>query len=109
METFLEALSHLLGFLLVLVALIILWGLTLLSSKVMGAVMSPAKPAAPAPAAPEPPSQLSDDLGSEELAAIAAAVTMMISEPSRIVSIRQRNVDWSREGRRQHHTSHQVR
>jgi len=104
-----EALQHLMGFAIVLVTLFVLWGVT----QALGAFFRNQNPA-PAPSAamdPEGTASVTEDtrIPEEEVAAVAAVVTLMLGQRHRIVSIRPGNRDWSREGRRQHFASHKIR
>lgn len=109
-STFSHSLEHIIGFIIVMVVLTMLWGLTALIGLAFkgAAVQAPAKVAAAqmaAPGAAATPGELEE----EEVAAIAATVTMLMGRRSRIVSIRSGAKDWSREGRREHFASHKIR
>ena len=103
---FIQSLEHVMGFLLVMVALWLLYGLTALVGRFFIA-RTPARP----PAAPlRAPVVASGELGEEEVVAITACVTTLMGRRSRIVSIRSGGAkDWSREGRREHFASHKIR
>ena len=99
--TFAGSLVHITGFLVVLLALLILWGMT----AAVGRLFIGAHAGTPAA---EKKGQ--DDLTEEEVAAIAACVAAIIGRRSRIVSIRRgRKTDWNREGRREHFSSRRLR
>ncbi|KAF0096246.1 MAG: sodium pump decarboxylase subunit gamma [Puniceicoccaceae bacterium 5H] len=107
-----DSVPHLIGFAIVLVVLIGLWVLTdvigMILPKPKAAVAKTAQPVAAAPQAAAAAPAASDE--TDEMAVIAAVVAMLLDERAhRIVSIRQRGTDWSREGRRQHHASHRIR
>ncbi|MGC9451909.1 MAG: hypothetical protein ACP5I4_10735 [Oceanipulchritudo sp.] len=100
---FVHSLEHVLGFLIVLVALTLLWTLTALIGRFFIGREAAAPASGSGPPAEEGPSE-------EEVAAITAAVMSLIGSRSRIVSIRSsRTQDWSREGRREHFSSHKIR
>lgn len=103
---FLQSLEHLTGFILVLVALGMLWALTVLIGQFFkGAPVPTPGRAAAAPAAAASEAALSE----EEVVAITASVAMLFGQRSRIVSIRSSAHDWNREGRREHFASHRIR
>lgn len=116
-----DALEHLRGFLLVVIILLLLWGMTALIGKTFMALE--AKKAAKAKAAlasasasaPAPSQSLAPAASTpggptdEEVAAIAAAIAMCMQGGARIVSIRPSSSDWGREGRRQIFASHKIR
>lgn len=118
-----DALEHLRGFLLVVIILLLLWGMTAIigktfmafearkAAKAKAAMASvaasasapaPSHSVAPAASAPGGPTD-------EEVAAIAAAIAMCMQGGARIVSIRPSSSDWGREGRRQIFASHKIR
>jgi hypothetical protein len=103
---FLDSLEHIAGFLVVLVALTLLWILTATIGKIflkMGLV-------SPAPGQTHAAPDGEDGPGEEEVAAIAACVVAILGRRSRIVSIRRgRSTDWNREGRREHFSSRRIR
>lgn len=99
---FIASLEHIIGFLLVLTALMILWGLTALLGSIFVRRKAPVA-AALAPATDEA------GLEEEEVAAIAATVATLMGRRSRVVSIRSAAKDWNREGRREHFASHRIR
>lgn len=100
---FISSLEHILGFLLVLGALILLWGVTVVIGTLFTRLgLEPVEK--PRPLAPEltGPSE-------EEAAAIAAVVAAIMGPRSRVISIRSGMKDWQREGRREHFASHKIR
>lgn len=117
-ESVLQAMEHMTGFIIVLMTLSILWGLTALMGKVAIYLekrrlqQAPAAPAVGATAVAATPTTVSaalDGPTDEEVAIIAATVSMMLTGRHRIVSIRPGSSDWSREGRRQIFSSHKIR
>jgi len=104
---FISSLEHILGFFLVLVALLILWSLTLLLGQFFKGQAAAAAAASTQESAP--PDQEDEGPSEEEVAAIAATVVCLMGRRSRIVSIRSTAKDWSREGRREHFASHKIR
>jgi Na+-transporting methylmalonyl-CoA/oxaloacetate decarboxylase gamma subunit len=100
-SVFMQSLEHILGFLIVLLALSLLWLLT----ASLGLFFRRAKPNSPVNAdwvTEEAPTE-------EEVAAIAAVVMSLMGPRSHIVSIRSSTKDWNREGRREHFASHRFR
>lgn len=98
---FVESLQHITGFIVVLVALGLLWGVTVLLGVVFKRSPEPAPVAVSGPA---------EEIDEEEVAAIAATVACLMGRRSRIVSIRSSAAkDWNREGRREHFASHKIR
>ncbi|MCD8482496.1 MAG: OadG family protein [Verrucomicrobia bacterium] len=119
-ESVIEAMEHMTGFIIVLMTLGILWGLTALMGKFAIAwerAQNCGKTPNPSTAADKPSpapvvavaSNADDGPTDEEVVIIAAAVSMMLSGRHRIVSIRAGSSDWSREGRRQIFSSHKIR
>jgi hypothetical protein len=98
---FFNSLEHITGFFVVLIALMLLWGLTLLLGVIFGRSPEPAAVPVAGPA---------EEIDEEEVAAIAATVCCLMGRRSRIVSIRSATAkDWNREGRREHFASHKIR
>ena len=106
---FIVSLEHIVGFLVVLVVLGLLYGLTAgIGSYFSRRPVAVAQPQA-APAAPAAP-VTEGDISDEELVAISACAALLMGRRSRIVSIRSRGAkDWNREGRREHFASHRIR
>lgn len=98
---FVQSLEHILGFILVLVALSLLWVIT----AGLGAFF------AKKTAEPELTSDWVDSSGptEEEVAAITAVIMSLMGPRGQIVSIRSNAKDWNREGRREHFASHRLR
>lgn len=110
-----DALPHLAGMLMVMITLTILWGVCVVTAKLVkvfipepqaaaAPVANPAaKPAAtPAPAIPE-------GIAPEIVAVIAAAVASVTNQPCRIISIKPMSTSWERAGRHSVLTSHRIR
>lgn len=96
-----SSLEHIIGFVVVLLALTLLWVLTAVIGKLF-IRSSAAIPAVSAGDEYEPTE--------EEVAAIAACLFTVMGRRSRIVSIRRgRKTDWNREGRREHFSSRRIR
>ncbi len=118
MEAFYDSLEHLTGFFLVLTVLLLLWGVTALIGRAFITSEAKAKArtvaaAGSAPAATTPaPAEAAPgeaETSPEEIAAIAAAISMLMGGRHRILSIRTPETSWGREGRRQHFASHKIR
>jgi len=101
---FMNSLQHIVGFLVVLIALTFLWALTALLGVYFKRLPASAQ-AAPAPV----PGGDSDQPSEEEVVAITAAISMLMGRPSRIVSLGSAKKDWGREGLRDHFASHKIR
>ena len=110
-----DALPHLAGMLMVMITLTILWGVCVITAKLVKifipepqAAVAPiakpaAKPAASAtPAAPE-------GIAPEIVAVIAAAVATVTGQSCRIISIKPMSTSWERAGRHSVLTSHRIR
>ncbi len=96
------AAEHLAGFVIVMMALAVLWGLTAL----VGRAFTPAVAAIPAPVADlRPPSPAVGD----EVIVIAAVAAALLGGPLRIVSVRPVPTSWALQGRREIHASHRIR
>jgi glutaconyl-CoA/methylmalonyl-CoA decarboxylase subunit delta len=101
------AAEHLTGFVIVMLALTVLWGLTALMGKIVARFdKTPAKPAAvPVPAASAPVAEAIDD----DLVVVAAAAAAMLDARHRIVAVRPQVSSWGQQGRRDIHASHRIR
>jgi hypothetical protein len=113
-QSFVDSLEHITGFIVVLVALTVLWGATILSGKVFAprapkAAAAPAVPTAASAVKPVVAAAASDEPSDEEVVAICACVAALLEERHRIVSIRSANPYWGREGLREHFASHRLR
>jgi Na+-transporting methylmalonyl-CoA/oxaloacetate decarboxylase gamma subunit len=107
---FIASLQHILGFILVVLVLLTLWGLTVLIGRIFIRFEAASAPKAAAPEKNAPAAAVeSEGMPEEEIAAIAAVVSLFMGRRSRIVSIRSTTKDWSREGRREHFASHRLR
>lgn len=104
LENLIQATEHLVGFLIVLMALTLLWGATALMGKLFAA-FAPKAEAKPAPMAAFATSEEED----EDLVVVATAVAQMLDERHRIVSIRPQASSWGQQGRREIHASHNIR
>lgn len=109
---FFETFEYLTGFLLVILTLTMMWGMTALIGRFFigrenrtTSAPAPAIEAAPAPA----PAPVPDGLTPQLVAVIAAAVAAVVKQPHAVVAIRPADGDWSREGRRQIFASKRVR
>ena len=112
-----DALPHLGGMLMVLITLTILWGLTILISKIVAklpAGTAPATTAKPATPTPSPstaatPAAAPEGISLEIVAVIAAAVAATAGPDRRIISIRGTSRSWEMAGRQSVLTSHRIR
>lgn len=102
---FVDSLEHIVGFLIVVSALTLLWGVT----ASLGRFFIARSGWKPEPVMEVDPDTADDEPEEEEIVAIAAAVTAIMGHRSRIVSIRSSAKDWNREGRREHFASHRIR
>jgi Na+-transporting methylmalonyl-CoA/oxaloacetate decarboxylase gamma subunit len=105
LENFLHASEHLVGFLIVVMALCLLWGATALLGKVFAASEPAAAESPPAPQATFAAPQEED----EDLVVIAAAAAAILGGRHRVVSIRPQISSWGAQGRRDIHASHNIR
>lgn len=104
-ENLIEASEHLIGFLIVLMTLSVLWGLTSLIGKVFANVGTAPKAAT---AAPAPAPAAAEELD-EDLVVVATAAAQLLGEPHRVISIRPQASSWGKQGRQDIHASHKVR
>jgi Na+-transporting methylmalonyl-CoA/oxaloacetate decarboxylase gamma subunit len=106
LQSFLVSLEHTLGFIIVMLVLWLLYGLTALIGRYFirqEARLAKAKASAAPPA-------IAEGVSEEEVAAITACAALLMGQRSRVVSIRSSSPkDWSREGRREHFASHRIR
>jgi Na+-transporting methylmalonyl-CoA/oxaloacetate decarboxylase gamma subunit len=108
----LDALPHLAGMLMVMATLTILWGVCVVTAKLVQILIpenKPAAPAAPSPAAPAPVEKNDPVIAPEIVAVIAAAVAACTGGKVRIVSIKPTSSSWERAGRQSVLTSHRIR
>ncbi len=104
-DNLLLAVEQLAGFLLVMSALVLLWGLTALVGKVFGQP-GPAAPSSPIVRQPE---TAAADVPEEDVVIIAAAVALLLDAPHRVVAVRPLPSSWGQQGRRDIHDSHRIR
>lgn len=123
MENIVHALEHLTGFVIVILALTLLWGATVLMSLVCRWIEKPTAPAKPATATTAKSGSISDeaivaaaaaasiqmDYDDENVVVISAAVASILDARHRIVSIRPVSSSWGQQGRREIHASHRIR
>jgi len=113
-QNVLLAAEHLAGFVIVIIALTVLWGLTALMGALVqrfgvgDATRAPSQ-SPPSPAAAASPSAPDDALSEEEVVVIAAAVATLIDGRHRVVSVRPVHSSWGQQGRREIHASHRIR
>ena len=124
---FFESFEHLTGFVIVMIALSGLWGLTALMSKVVAAFEKPktrahghapghghahphvqAHAAAPAPAAVAT-SVAQAGPPEDDLVVVAATVASMLGARHRVVAVKPLASSWGQQGRRDIHASHRIR
>lgn len=125
-KSFLDALPHLAGMLVVLATLAFLWGICALTATIIKLLIGDKKSTASAPttapaavvaAAPAPPvvaapttEPVVTRIAPEIVAVIAAAVASITGQQSvRIISIKPSNSSWERAGRQSVLTSHRIR
>jgi len=106
-EAALDAVQHLAGFAIVMIALTGLWGLASLSAWLMARLGPPPAPArAPAPVLPAGPGA---GVPEDDLVVVAAAAAFLVRGRHRILSIRPVSSSWGQQGRRDIHASHRFR
>lgn len=108
-----DALPHLGGMLMVLITLVMLWGITVLVSKIV-AVINPQTPAVfgiqPQDQPAKMPAPVADSgIAPELVALIAAAVAASTGKTHRVISIKPMSTSWERAGRQSVLTSHRIR
>lgn len=108
MHNILAASGLLIGFVMVMLTLAVLWGLTALMSRVVARFESVA-PGASAPTDAAGPIVVEAADPDEELAVIAAAAALMLEQPHRVVRVRPHAISWGRQGRGDIHGSHRIR
>ena len=114
-QAFLDSFEHLTGFVIVMIALGGLWGLTALMAKAVAAfekskAPAPAPAAAAAPVAAAPVVAAAQDGPSEDdLVVVAAAVATMLGARHRVVAVKPVSSSWGQQGRRDIHASHRIR
>lgn len=109
--SFLDALPHLAGMLMVMVTLFILWGVCELTSRLVAIFASdPKAPPAQLPmAAPPSTPVVEQETPPEIIAVIAAAVASVTQTSHRIISIKRQSTTWEKVGRQSVLTSHRIR
>lgn len=116
-QGFLESLEHLTGFVIVMIALGGLWGLTALMAKLVAMIEKPKAPAAvpvaaPVAAAPAPVAAVLPAPGGppdDDLVVVAAAVATILGARHRVVAVKPVSSSWGQQGRRDIHASHRIR
>ncbi len=105
------AAEHLAGFVIVMLALTVLWGLTALMGRIFSrrAARSGQAVTLPRAAAPATPGPAADGLTDDEIVVVAAAVAAMFGGRHRVVSVRPVHSSWGDQGRREIHASHRIR
>jgi glutaconyl-CoA decarboxylase len=111
----LDALPHLAGMLMVMVTLAILWGVCVVTAKLVqrflpepkDAASPVAKPAAKPAGVPLPATPAG--VTPEIVAVIAAAVATTSGQSHRIISIKPMSTSWEKAGRQSVLTSHRIR
>ena len=93
----------LVGFVIVMLTLAMLWGLTVLMSRLVAWLE---RPTATAALAPTPATVAAVAPGEEEIAVLAAAVAVLLDRPHRIVHVLPLNSAWGLQGRLDTHASH---
>lgn len=109
-NTMLESLQHLTGFLFVVFVLTILWIVIACIGMIFKRIEKQSvsgNPPFTSASALQVSQGNTDEIPEEDLVLIVTTVAMLLGKkPHRLVSIRSTNFDWSREGRRQHVMSH---
>jgi Na+-transporting methylmalonyl-CoA/oxaloacetate decarboxylase gamma subunit len=108
-ESLFAAAEHLTGFLLVLLTLCLLWGLTELLGRLSTRYARETVRPSAEPVAQATPESTVSSLPPDDLVVVAAAVAVLIDEPHHIVSVRSQGSSWGQQGRRDIHASHRIR
>ncbi len=113
-QAFLDSIEHLTGFVIVMIALGGLWGLTVLMAKLIAAIDKPkaqaqAQVAASAAAVAAAPAVAHAGPPEDDLVVVAAAVASMLGVRHRVVAVRPIASSWGQQGRRDIHASHRIR
>ena len=104
-----EASKHLTGFVIVMIALSALWGLTALVGRILSSpAEKPAQPA-PVPVSPTAAAPFSSTEEDDDLVVVAAAAATLLDASHRIVAVRPIASSWGQQGRRDIHASHRIR
>ena len=107
LHPFIDSLQHIAGFLVVLIALALLWFMTAMIGKLFIG-MEARQAQTPAGTAGPDNTGGSADPTEEEVVAVSACVAALMGQRSRVVSIKRAG-DWQREGRREHFASRKIR
>lgn len=102
LETFVKAMPHLLGMLMVMITLAILWGVCSLTAYLIHHFM-------PAVAQANAPRAATSGIPPETVAVIAAAVNVVTDEGYKVISIRSQDSNWEKAGRQSVLSSHKIR
>lgn len=110
LENLILAAEQLAGFAIVMFALSLLWGLTVLLGRVVGRIERPQSPK-PSPDLASVPTAgpVSGEIPGDDLVVIAATVAMMVGGRHRVVSVNPVPSSWGQQGRREIHASHRIR
>jgi sodium pump decarboxylase gamma subunit len=101
-----EAAGLLVGFVIVMLALTVLWGLTALMSRLVARLERPPPATAATPAPMPAVAAAAADPGEEVIAVVAAAVAVLLDRPHRILHVLPLPSAWGRQGRLDGHASH---
>lgn len=100
-----DALPHLAGMLMVLATLTLLWGVCVITAKLVKVLIP--EPQAPVASVAKPVTP--EGIAPEIIAVIAAAAATTIGPNVRIISIKKMSTSWERAGRQSVLTSHRIR
>jgi Na+-transporting methylmalonyl-CoA/oxaloacetate decarboxylase gamma subunit len=111
LDELLLAAEHLAGFVIVMLALSLLWGLTVVLGRVVARIEKLRTLPVAVPAATIPPvgAPTGVEVSDDELVVIAATVAAMIDGRHRVVAVRPVQSSWGQQGRREIHASHRIR
>jgi Na+-transporting methylmalonyl-CoA/oxaloacetate decarboxylase gamma subunit len=107
----LDALPHLAGMLMVMITLFILWGVCVLTARLV-AILAPVPAVQPVakPMVAASPGHAEEQATPPEIIAVIAAAVASVTGPShRIVSIKRQSTTWEKVGRQSVLRSHQIR
>ncbi len=112
LDTFVAAIPHLLGMLVVMISLTILWGVCALTAHLIKTFAPAATATAPpvrkqAPAAPVAAGSAA--LSPELVVVVAAAVNSVLGMDYKVVAIRPQDSNWEKAGRQSVLSSHRLR
>lgn len=116
-QNLLAASELMVGFVLVMLTLAVLWGLTDLLGRIVRRLeraaaapkLAPNTLAQAAAAHASAPATAAESSSDEETAVIAAAVALMLDAPHRVVSVQTAQSAWGQQGRRAIHDSRRRR